>query len=52
VIGKLPRDAELELKAAAEVGKPGSAQRRQAIARAYRYVEINYPQYLKEKTDE
>lgn len=48
-VGTLPMDAQLRLKAAAKVGTPGSIVRRRAIARAYEYIDANYPEYLQEK---
>lgn len=48
-VGTLPMDAQLRLKAAAKVGSPGSIVRRRAIARAYEYIDANYPEYLQEK---
>lgn len=45
--GILPRDAQRELKRAAEIGKPGSLARRKAIDRAYLYIELHYPEFLR-----
>lgn len=44
---RLPRDAERRLRDAAKTGTPGSLTRRRAIDRAYRFVEEQYPEYLK-----
>lgn len=49
--GTLPHDAQQRLKAAAQVGGPGTIARRAAIDRAYRYIDEKYPEYLK-KEDE
>lgn len=32
---------------AAQIGEPGSLARRKAIDRAYLYIELHYPQFLK-----
>lgn len=48
-VGTLPLDAQRWLKAASEVGAPGSIHRRVAIDKAYRRIEDEYPQYLKQK---
>lgn len=47
--GELPLEAQRWLIAASEVGRPGSIHRRVAIDRAYRRIEEEYPQYLKQK---
>lgn len=45
--GALPLDAQRKLQAAAKVGTPGSMVRRRAIDKAYRYIEQQYPEYLR-----
>lgn len=45
--GTLPRDAQQRLIAASKVGTPGSMVRRRAIDKAYRYIDQNYPEYLR-----
>ncbi len=47
LIGELPFDARQRLIAASKIGTPGSLARRAAIDRAYRYIETNYPEYLR-----
>lgn len=50
--GTLPHDAQLRLKAASQVGRPGSIARRSAINRAYKWIDTNYPEYLKKKDEQ
>ena len=49
--GTLPLDAQLRLKAASQIGKPGSMARRSAIDKVYRYIDDTYPEYLKQEED-
>lgn len=46
-IGRLPRDAEYRLKAAAKVGEPGSLERQRAINSVNLWIDSTYPQYLR-----
>lgn len=46
-VGKLPRDAEMRLRAAAKIGSAGSLTRMREINRVYSYIDATYPQYLK-----
>lgn len=46
--GTLPADAQRRLVFASQVGLPGSIKRRVAIDAAYRWIEEQYPQYLKQ----
>jgi hypothetical protein len=45
--GYLPKDARDRLVRASKVGEPGSRERMRAINRAYTYVELYHPEYLK-----
>lgn len=45
--GILPRDAQLELRRASKIGEPGSLVRRKAIDRAYAYIELHHPEFLR-----
>lgn len=49
--GFLPHDAQQRLIAASKVGGPGTLARRAAIAKANRYIEEKYPEYLKKEDD-
>lgn len=46
--GELPEEAQRWLRNAAQTGLPGSIKRRIAIDVAYRRIEEQYPQYLKQ----
>lgn len=45
--GILPRAAQLELQRASKIGEPGSLVRRKAIDRAYAYIELHHPEFLR-----
>jgi len=49
--GTLPFPAQRWLREAAQVGEPGSINRRAAIQRAERRIEEEYPQYLRKDED-
>jgi hypothetical protein len=50
--GHLPAEAQRWLIDASQSGRPGSARRAAAINAAYRRIEEQYPEYLKQKDED